>query len=288
MMPSLQKEQGVAVVECPNCRRRLRAPEGFTNASLRCPVCRHIFRQDGNGQPAQPASVADEEPLGAAGQQEPGSEQVGELTAKMLSQADEALLREYGAGSGLLELTREAYEVSGLTGREERKNAVEVLLAGMAAQQAENPAPAALQGGHQFQVVTTALTLANRLVLTYKFELTRARRLLLVAWVAVVVLTLLGVVALWYGTSQSGEAEREKLRSSMLTQEQARMTQDYERMAQEQTRLSAESQGVRNARDAVLDSQATIHEQSTRILQLMAELDKYRGATRPASQPADR
>jgi hypothetical protein len=59
-------------------------------------------------------------------------------------------------------------------------------------------------------------------------------------------------------------------------------------MAQEQTRLSAESQGVRNARDAVLDSQATIHEQSTRILQLMAELDKYRGATRPASQPADR
>lgn len=281
----------MAVVECPNCRKRLRAPEGSTNASLRCPACRHIFRHDGNGQAEQPASVAAQR-LGEASGSEQGSEQVGELTAKMLSQADEALLREYGAGSGLLELTREAYEVSGMTGREERKNAAGALLAGMAAQQqrAEEPPPPAMQGDHQFGVVTTALTLANRLVLTYKDELARARRLLLVAWVSVAVLTLLGIVALWYGTSQSGQLDRERDRTISLEDQQLRLGKDLETARLEGLKAMA-------SRDAVIADQGeankVVRESQVRLLQVMSELEKYRAAsaaiaTQPASQPAAR
>ena len=174
-------------IDCPKCLRRLRAPEVGGRSILRCPSCKHVFQagqagggdgSDAAGAGARPAAeaanaarrdaVAAEAPapdaVGApAGAAEPRPEDfTGQV---MLTPEDEALLREFGSGSGLLELTREAYEMS-VTGKPAGRTNSSRLPP--EAEKLPGQPPPAGEADRQFQVVGTALALANKLVQAYK------------------------------------------------------------------------------------------------------------------------
>jgi hypothetical protein len=143
----------------------------------------------------QPAPAA--APLPAAPQKPLANQHI-------LSAADEAMLRDFGSGSGLLELTREAYSVSPHLDVNNRP--VELPIS-----------PPVGESDRQFQVVGTALTLANQLVQAHKAELVRSRRsgrfaLILLASVVVVAAGLLG-----WGISNLGKVNLEQANANNLT-----------------------------------------------------------------------
>jgi hypothetical protein len=105
---------------------------------------------------------------------------LGGHSAKILSAADEALLRDLGSGSGLLELTREAYS----TGDVHNRNVATVPAPGALPAGADGVGPVSESGDRQFQIVGTALALANKLVQAHKAEVKRARFNSLLAWSA--------------------------------------------------------------------------------------------------------
>lgn len=313
----------MVLVDCPSCQKRLRAPEGTTAATLRCPTCKHVFRYsgngngNGNGKAQEPAAVPAGSGLSRMQEEKADSQAVPELSQKALSDADESMLRDFGAGSGLLELTREAYEVSGATGRAERKESGAGKLSALGGVEPSLPEIAAAAAGgsdRQFQVVATALTLANRLVLTYKGELARARQMLTIGLGCIGLLVLLGATALWWGTSKSGSLEGERKTAGMLDQrgqdldrqlaesrkdmENNRLTLQKEldaaRQELEKERNVARDfqakidkaneavlQATTKANDAVLQTTTTISGLANQVKQLSAELDKYRATTRP-------
>ena len=195
-------------LNCPGCGRRLRVPDSLPLMEIQCPACRHTFRGDGvalEDDAAHPAAdpklaepPAAEDPAGrAASIPNPHA-----AAGRILSKADEAMLRDYGSGSGLLELTREAVGLS----------------AGGAPSPQAAPAAAGHSGGEsdrQFQIVGTALTLANKLVLAHKTELARTRRQAALGWSLLAAMTLAAAAAGWWAVRQSGLTELERANVSL-------------------------------------------------------------------------
>jgi len=132
-------------------------------------VCKHTFKVGPTGS-ANVAASSDGV-HGGNGQNASEDSSMGFATLesqhRILSAADEAMLREFGSGSGLLELTREAFDVQA----SERARSHPLAAA---------PSPDEMSD-RQFQIVGTALTMANRLVTVYKGELARTRRISLIA-----------------------------------------------------------------------------------------------------------
>jgi hypothetical protein len=186
----------MAYLNCPECKRRLRVPDSLEPLELRCPACRHAFRSDGDpvelrGEP-EAEEPADE--LDGDAAEEPAFVASDATAGRMLSQADEAMLREYGSGSGLLELTREAYSPS--SGPAPAGPA-------FAPQEAASQSKGELD--RQFQIIGTALTLANKLVLAHKGELARTRRQSSLGWALLAAMTLSAAALGWWAVSQSGQ-----------------------------------------------------------------------------------
>ena len=247
-------------VNCPNCEKRLKAPEGADPMSLRCPVCRHVFNSSANGKEpvgatsaagtyaAVAASGQADAPDDAARQADAPANDDGRAAAPdegldlQLSAADEAMLREYDSGTGLLELTREVYGTSldswGSGGPGEGN-----LHAGGAP-----PEP------RQFQIVATALSLANRLVATFKVEVVRTRKAARLGWILVAVLAVASAGGLWWSTRQAGSIQVQMARADGLTKraadldarvseekdEKAKLTSQLDLLRREQARLQGE------------------------------------------------
>jgi len=178
-------------VTCPNCKKVLKAPDTSTPRALRCPACKQVFEYSGNGQSVGKLTVDGRSSafavklvngIEAAGAPLPSS---AGGAATILSDADEAMLREFGSGSGLLELTREAY--TGGVGDVHEKPAV-IAPAPNPSEEHEHT-PVELE--RQFQIVGTALTLANKLVLAHKGELGRTRSAQRLALIVLTCLALL-------------------------------------------------------------------------------------------------
>ena len=198
-------------LNCPGCARRLRVPDSLSPMELQCPACRHTFRSDGvaiEELPARPAAapeLAGPSPAAEDADEESPIANPQAAAGRILSQADEAMLRDHGSGSGLLELTREAMGLSA---------------GGPAAPQAAPAAaPAATQSSgeldRQFQIVGTALTLANKLVLAHKTELARTRRQVTLGWSLLAAMTLAAAAAGWWAVRQSGLTELERANVNM-------------------------------------------------------------------------
>ena len=238
----------MAYMNCPNCEKRLRTPDGDKPMVLRCPVCRQVFNSSSNGQKplGAPSAAGAAAPATAGGQADAPAETDAELNVQ-LSAADEAMLRGYDSGSGLLELTREAYGTSLDSWGSGGQGGVDLDAGGAP------PAP------RQFQIVATALGLANRLVATFKAELVRTRRNARLGWALVAVLVAVGAVGLWWGTSQVGSTEVHRAKADDLTKraadlearlseekaENAKLTGRLDTLRGEQVRLQGELTTVR-------------------------------------------
>lgn len=313
-------------IDCPKCLRRLRAPEVGSRSILRCPSCKHVFRAgqagDGNGSVAAGANARPAPEAASAARQDaaaaeaPGSDAAGapagaaeprpeDFTGQvMLTPEDEALLREFGSGSGLLELTREAYEMS-VTGKPAGRTKSSRLPP--EAEKLPGQLPPAGEADRQFQVVGTALALANKLVQAHKAELERARRSALLGWIAVAALALVAAGSLAWGVWQSGRANTEQVKAtglnstlttvaSQLSEERLRMpklTDDLEAAQKErrllQAELAAAKEGLIQAKSDTLVATARLDAASARLEALKAEMGRAGAATRPAmTQPAAR
>ena len=116
----------MALSTCPHCKKTLKVPDDSTPRALRCPLCKKIFEHTGVGgdgrQTLDGRRSAFSVALSKSGDASAGGNGTrsqasliangpgdGTGTSTILSDADEAMLREFGSGSGLLELTREAY-----------------------------------------------------------------------------------------------------------------------------------------------------------------------------------
>lgn len=198
-------------LNCPNCAQRLRVPDTQEPMRLKCPACKAAFRSDG-------LAISDEGPEGPSAED---PSEVGEdtsflssdlTTGRILSQADEAMLRDYGSGSGLLELTRDAYEVSasqpapaGMT------EAPPPALASAEAPPAAPPSPQSREElDRQFQIIGTALALANKLVQAHKAELARTRGQSALGWALLAAMTIGAGVLGWLAVRQSGLTDLER------------------------------------------------------------------------------
>ena len=303
----------MAYTNCPKCEKRLVVPQTSSALSLRCPACKHVFNTgpspeaaDETDKPEAPAETPAEQKDGDGFDFALGSQ------PRILSAADEAMLRDLGSGSGLLELTREALELQ--AGERSR---------GALAPPSDQP-PGDLSD-RQFQVVGTALTMANRLVEVYKAELARSRRLALTAWIAVAAIALSGIVTFWWGMSKSGSADVERstaasersaaaslkndladekanvLKEEARTQEEKLRTQEEKAKA---VKLSADLDAARNddrktqadlsktkdelskARQDLTKSQADLESANVRTSDLESQLNWMRTATTsPATRP---
>ena len=289
----------MAHVNCPNCKTRLRAPDTKASVMLRCPACRQTFT----------ASSRESGPPGGEGQNTGGPAANGEEPGQKFSKADEAMLRDFGSGTGLLELTRETYD-TGLDAA--RSGAQEDQAAG------GRPGfvPPPMDDPHrQFQIVATALSLANKLVQTHKAEAARARRSALLAWISVAALAALGATAIWYGTRLAGSAdleqanalnqlELERAKAANLT---ANLADGQSRLAEEKARASKVSETLENVRkdlkavqgelvtlsQAVGEGKATAQILTTdlkaarnKITELTAELARAKSTPAPETQRA--
>jgi hypothetical protein len=246
--------------------------------TLRCPACKHIFRAAGAVAGGRGESHGDgQAPLGQEGQflhTDPSD--------TSLSKADEAMLREMGAGSGLLELTRETFEVS-VAGR-----GAEAARPGRSAASAEAlPEVSPTVRDHpdrQFQIVGTALTLANRLVSAYKGELQRTRWSARLGWATVAVLVVLSATALWWGTNRAGLVELERLKVASLSQGLPAAAGGGQG-----ARTADESEPARQAlsenRALVRILAADLEAANARLASLTAELERSKAALQPSTRP---
>jgi len=234
----------MALSTCPHCKKTLKVPDDSTPRALRCPLCKKIFEHTGAGGDGRStldgrrsafavALSKSEAPANGNGRgvANAAASSNGSGTSTILSDADEAMLREFGSGSGLLELTREAYT----NGNPGDVN-VQVTLPANAPRHATEvspppdqtaaPAPAmtgqppvspgqlpagADMGGaemeRQFSVVSMALTMANKLVLAHKAELANVRSNQKMAWIVVGVLAAVFLATAFWGMDLRGDAK---------------------------------------------------------------------------------
>lgn len=299
----------MAFTNCPKCARRLQVPDGSQEMTLRCPACKHTFRAT---TPAAEPAMANVNPALENGQDlDQEDSDFGTLgeQRRILSAADEAMLREFGSGSGLLELTREAIELS----------------PGQAKMPASAPGPMDADqeemSDRQFQIVGTALTMANRLVQVYKSELTRTRRISLAAWIAAAAMVAVSVLIFWWGMNKSNSADIEKRISETVAADLGRSRSEAksakENFAQElddarktNEKAQAELTTLRgNLEDARSETRKTLTELSSareaaaeskgsiqvltnnlsvanaKVLALEAQVAQLRAASRPTGQP---
>jgi phage FluMu protein Com len=213
----------MAQVTCPSCQKRLRAPDAVESITLRCPACKHVFRTS----PSEPSAAETHitERVGASlGGQEADAFNPDDAVngGGRFSEADAALLRRFGSGSGLLELTRETYDASLDASQTEAPQVSEteapdqVDLDSEVASVAEAVPELTQQPYRQFQIVATALSLANKLVNVHKAELARTRRSARLGWLCVAVLVAAGGFSLWWGMSQAASLAREGERAVNL------------------------------------------------------------------------
>jgi len=275
----------MAYVDCPKCYARVRVPDSSAEATVRCPKCSHVFA------PTVPSPAA----AGAAGggsardelRTDPFNYGHMDRPARILSAADEAMLREFGSGSGLLEMTSEAMQ-SGPIELPHRNSADE--LAGVRD-----------LSDRQFQIVGTALTMANKLTEVYKAELARARRMSMVVWSASALILIAAVVAFGWGMGQASTASLERSNVTNSTEKAANFKTLYDKEEARGTALAAELQTVRAearkaqgdlaaARELASQSQTTIQSLNaelqnakTKVTQLQGQLDVARAA---ATMPA--
>lgn len=230
-------------VDCPRCSQRLRAPDSPGPLKIKCPTCGERFETDSNETDPPSSQPA------AAKATSPANENI-------LSSAEEAMLRDFGSGSGLLELTREAYGDSSL---------VDVNNPNAAAPHAKGQAAHDPSGERHFQVVSTALTLANKLVLTYKAELLRSRRHLRRLVIAVSAMTVIAAGLLAWGVSNLGRVNVQEATASGLRDvlEQEREDNSANSMAIK-SRLSIIEKELADAREqqATSKASATIYKAS--------------------------
>ena len=264
----------MALSTCPHCKKTLKVPDDSTPRALRCPLCKKIFEHTGaNGDGRQTLdgrrsafsaalSKSGEVPAGSNGNRGTHTTTLSTGTSTILSDADEAMLREFGSGSGLLELTREAYtngnpsdvnvQVTLPANAPRHATAVSppapTQAPAQAPAQAPVHAPAAPQpsaGGHpdmgspeferQFSVVSMALTMANKLVLAHKAELTNVRSNQRLAWTAVVVLAILFVGTAYWGLNHRHDADTTR---AQLAQAHEVITADKDRSATQEKDLT--------------------------------------------------
>jgi len=245
---------------------------------LRCPLCKKIFEHTGVGgdgrQTLDGRRSAFSVALSKSGDASAGGNGTrsqasliangpgdGTGTSTILSDADEAMLREFGSGSGLLELTREAYvqgnpgdvnvQVTPPPNAPRHATAVSPVppptqaptqapTLGPAPVMQPQPQPATGRSDpdspeleRQFTVVSMALTMANKLVLAHKAELTNVRSNQRLAWTIVAVLAVVFLATAWWGMDHRGKSEMatSNLNLEKRTAETSRMIAD-ERSAQ--------------------------------------------------------
>jgi len=229
-----------------------------------------------------------------------------DASAITFSKADEAMLREYGTGTGLLDLTREVYGTSPAES------------AGAQSPPHEQPAVESQAGGasgrsddatrQKLQIVGTALSLANRLVEVHKGDSERARHGARLAWCAVAVLVVVGGALLWLTTRQSGQMDVQQVHATVLreklTDAEDRLTQQHSRvralideldaaradrrdLRAEQSRLLDE---LASSREALAKSKADAELLKSQLAGLKAvaivgQLPNPEASTQPTSQP---
>ena len=168
-----------------------------------------------------------------------GGSDVGpeDASAITFSKADEAMLREYGTGTGLLDLTREVYAAASDGPAEPIGEATPAAQAATA-----DPSTPAAPGQSEdatrqkLQIVGTALSLANRLVQVHKAESERARRGARLAWATAAALAIMGGVLLWLTTHQSGQMDVQQLHATVLRE---KLADAQSRLAQQDSRVTA-------------------------------------------------
>ena len=213
-------------VTCPNCKKVLKAPDTNTPRALRCPACKQVFEYSGNGQSVGKLTVDGRSSAfavklvnGIEAASAPLPSSAGGA-ATILSDADEAMLREFGSGSGLLELTREAY--TGGVGDVHDKSAVSAPAPSPSEEHEHTP----VELERQFQIVGTALTLANKLVLAHKGELGRTRSAQRLALIVLTCLALLLAGAFAWAMTLRKDVDVANMQSAglqkMLDDEKAR------------------------------------------------------------------
>ncbi|MFB3892739.1 MAG: hypothetical protein ACE15C_12025 [Phycisphaerae bacterium] len=282
-------------MDCPNCARRLHVPDEYTPKPLRCPACGRTFRMAPPADEGQALQKVEEPAMAtqaarAAG--DPMSEThfdfgIMDPQNRILLPEDESMLRDFGSGSGLLELTRDALETH-------------VPSAAGGAQPSD-----AQMSDRQFQIVGTALTMANKLVQVYKGELARARRLSLVSWGTVGLIAAVAVVAFWWGMTSSSSADVERSRAAgladklavvekSLSEEKARTPELSRELAlargdgrKAQDELAQAREAVTQGKAAAGVLTANLDAANAKVSYLEAQVAWLKGATTaPATRPA--
>jgi len=304
---------GMRYIDCPGCSQRLRAPDSDKPMVLRCPACKTVF--DSATRTAVPVGAAAGVAGGGEGRAGAGL-LGGEDVGGTLTEADEAMLREFGTGTGLLDLTRDSFYDTMVRQAISPDDPAEPSDSGDAGEPAQDkaragsaPAPAAqaarpgLTGGaqaggeaapqppaarlvpkpprggaeaeRQFQIVATALTLANKLVLTHRSEAARARRSATGAWLtAVVLLAAAGAAALW-ATQQSGRADLERTKAGGAA-DRLKLAEDAAR--EEKSRQTKQAGELDAARADYRKVQTDLSDARTRADTLRADLTTAREA----------
>lgn len=199
-------------VNCPQCGKRLRVPRSDKAASLRCPACKHVFEVP----PSKPAAPAESIPPMAANEVLNSHAEVKGGNATILSAADEAMLRDFGSGSGLLELTRETYGAMDVRSDDAPAPAMGTIVGPKSTGSAEFD--------RQFQIVTTALTLANKLVSAHKNELVHARKSARLGWIVTAAVVVLSFAVFGWGMLQYSSAVNLPGLKTNLVEKQADLT----------------------------------------------------------------
>lgn len=202
--------------DCPKCLVRVRYPETPPGANIQCTKCGQTFPAP--AQTPAPVAIGASVPAAAdTASSRAGTSRVTpddpfgfERPGRIFSAADEAMLRELGSGSGLLDLTSEALQAGSMEWQQ-RANGDE--LAGGGIRDLSD---------RQFQIVGTALTMANKLTEVYKGELARARRLSVGVLSACALILVAGLFAFGWGMMEFNAAKLEQSRwsSSALSADQ--------------------------------------------------------------------
>ncbi|MEI8197081.1 MAG: hypothetical protein WCI73_14370 [Phycisphaerae bacterium] len=198
--------------DCPKCLARVRYPETPPGTNIRCTKCGQTFPAPAPPSAPTPAAIGAALPAASAtaaprvATSGVAHDEPFELKrpGRIFSAADEAMLRELGSGSGLLDLTSEALQTG-----EWQPHASGDDLAGGGGRDLSD---------RQFQIVGTALTMANKLTEVYKGELARARRLSLGIWSACALVLVGGLFAFGWGMVEFNAAKLEQTRSTSSAQ----------------------------------------------------------------------
>jgi len=274
----------MGLVNCPQCERRLKAPDGGGSESLRCPACNHVFRIPNLSAPAGKGPGADERDIPDNGEAH-GSDTV-----------------RFGAGSGFLELTRESDDTS----------LGDVLYT--AQKDAASCAPAVAKQTHEQQRPTApALQAANRLAEARLEELGRARKNALLAWLTAGALAIAAFAMLYWAMSRSNALDLAKAElksrhetltrtenhlkdqralASRLLDELAAIRAERRDLQVEnselQQELAATSGALADKKADVKVLSASLQSAKGRIDRLTEEIERARPIIKPTARPSGR